>query len=200
MTKALQIIHNEHRDIAQALACLDVATRDLRGTDTKPDLELLFTLVYYMRLFPGRLHHPKEEHYLFRALSRREPGARQVIDELIREHVAGEDALCTIEHALKHYDGHYPDGLAAVETAVRGYLDLERRHMVPLAERSLTAEDWEDIDNAFAKNALSLFSNNLAIGFEGLRRRIDRMLEAAHPAAAMRAAPGPPPMPRPPGR
>ncbi len=73
MTEALQIIRNEHRNIAQALACLDIATRDLRASDTKPDLELLFTVVYYMRLFPGRLHHPKEEHYLFAALSQRDP-------------------------------------------------------------------------------------------------------------------------------
>ena len=49
MTEALRIIHEEHGNIAQALACLDIATRDLRGSDTKPDLELLFTVVYYMR-------------------------------------------------------------------------------------------------------------------------------------------------------
>ncbi len=190
MTDALQIIRNEHRNIAQALACLDIATRDLRGSETKPDLELLFTVVYYMRLFPGRLHHPKEEHYLFATLSHRDPGAKEAVDKLLHEHEAGEDALATIEHALKHYDRHYPDGLEALETAVRDYLDLERRHMkteeeviFPLAERSLTDEDWGEIDNAFAKNALSLFTDDLAIGFEGLRRRIDEMLKAAHPSA-----------------
>lgn len=190
MTEALQIIRNEHRNIAQALACLDIATRDLRASDTKPDLELLFTVVYYMRLFPGRLHHPKEEHYLFAALSQRDPAAKETVDNLLREHEAGENALATIEHALKHYDRHYPHGLDALETAVREYLDLERRHMkneeevvFPLARRCLTDEDWKEIDNAFAKNALSLFTDNLAIGFQGLRHRIDEMPKMAHPPA-----------------
>lgn len=190
MTDALNIIRGEHRNIAQALACLDIATRDLRGSETKPDLELLFTVLYYMRLFPGRLHHPKEEHYLFAALAHRDPDTRKTIDKLLQEHEAGEHALATIERALKHYDRHYPDGLDALEIAVRDYLDLERRHMkneeevlFPMAERSLTDEDWGEIDNAFAKNALSLFTGDLAVGFEGLRHRIDEMLEAAHPAA-----------------
>ena len=78
MTDALNIIRGEHRNIAQALACLDIATRDLRGSETKPDLELLFTVLYYMRLFPGRLHHPKEEHYVFAALAHRDPDTRKL--------------------------------------------------------------------------------------------------------------------------
>ena len=190
MTEALRIIQGEHRNIAQTLACLDIATRDLRGPETKPDLELLFTVIYYMRLFPGRLHHPKEEHYLFAALASRDPRAKEAIDELIREHEAGEDALATIERALKYYDRHYPEGIEALETAVHDYLYLERRHMkkeeeviFPLAERNLTDEDWAEVDNAFAKNALSMFSDDLAVGFEGLRHRIDDMLKAAHPSA-----------------
>lgn len=190
MTVALRIIHEEHGNIAQALACLDIATRDLRGSDTKPDLELLFTVVYYMRLFPERLHHPKEEHYLFAALVHRDPGTKEAVDALLREHESGDDALATIERALRYYDRHYPDGLEALEMAVHDYVDLERRHMkkeeeviFPLAERSLTDGDWAEVDNAFAKNALSLFTDDLAIGFAGLRQRIDGMLKAAHPAA-----------------
>ncbi len=73
---------------------------------------------------------------------------------------------------------------------MREYLDLERRHMkneeevvFPLARHCLTDEDWKEIDNAFAKNALSLFTDNLAIGFQGLRHRINEMLKMAHPPA-----------------
>ena len=45
MTDALNIISGEHRNIVQALACLDIATRDLRRSETKPGLELLFTVL-----------------------------------------------------------------------------------------------------------------------------------------------------------
>lgn len=190
MSRAIDIIRAEHRAIEQALSALATTLQGLGAGDSRPDLELLFTAVYYLRLFPARLHHPKEEQYLFAPLARRSAEAQAVIERLMAEHAAGDDTLATIERALEYYDRHYPDGREALEQAVQDYLEIERAHMrreegvlMPLAVKALTSDEWVDIDDAFAKNAGSLFTHNLTVGFESLRKRIVDMESAARHAA-----------------
>lgn len=190
MSQAIDIIHAEHRAINEVLSAMETALGQIEGGAGRPDLELLFTAVYYLRLFPARLHHPKEERYLFAPLARRSAEAQTVIERLMAEHAAGDDTLATIERALEYYDRHYPDGREALERAVQDYLEIERTHMqreegvlMPLAVKALTSDDWADIDDAFAKNAGSLFTYDLAVGFESLRKRIVDMESAARHAA-----------------
>lgn len=190
MTDVIATIKSEHVNMAKALACLEGATRELRGAKEKPDLELLYTVLYYIRLFPLRLHHPKEEEYVFRALAHRNPGARTIISALQKEHADGEHLIAAIEAALRRYDRDFPAGFQALEAAVLDFVELERRHMrreedelMPLARLSLTKEDWREVENAFEKNRGSLFVEDLELGFEGLRQRIEAMRLAGRPAA-----------------
>jgi len=57
------------------------------------------------------------------------PGPRKPLIVLIREHQAENNALTTIERALKYYECHYRENIEAMEPAVRDYLDMEHRHM-----------------------------------------------------------------------
>ncbi len=181
MTKALETIKAEHRNLGKVLRCLEAEVAALRRAKRKPDLELLYSIIYYIRVFPDRYHHPKEEDHLFKALRRRRPDAVPALDDLHAEHERFAGLLDDVEAALRHYDAHYPEGLEALEARVRGYLDFQRRHMekeeqqiLPLAREALRREDWERIDHAFARNDDPLFGENLKTGFQALHAHIAR--------------------------
>lgn len=179
MSKALETIRSEHRNISRVLRCLESELGRLREAERRPNLELLFSILYYIRVFPDRYHHPKEEEYLFAALRRRRPDAAPVLDALRAEHELLADRLEGIEHTLRAYESRFPDGFEPLEHAVRDYLDLQWRHMrteesevLPLAEDSLDHKDWERVDRAFERNADPMFGANLQAGFDALYARV----------------------------
>ena len=46
---------------------------DIERRGYSPDFELFYLILEYVRDFVDRYHHPKEDHYLFKALRRRVP-------------------------------------------------------------------------------------------------------------------------------
>lgn len=68
MTDAIEIIHRDHVNLDQFLNVLETVVDGLVPDQPKPNLELLYSAVYYTRVFPDRCHHPKEERYLFGAV------------------------------------------------------------------------------------------------------------------------------------
>lgn len=181
MGKALKTIKTEHRNLGKVLRCLAAEVTRLRDTKRKPDLELLHSIMYYIRVFPDRYHHPKEEEdYLFKALRQRRPDAAPVLDDLRSDHDRFSGLLGEVEAVLRHYDAHYPDGLSELEKVVQAYLDFQWRHMkeeeqiLPLAQEALRREDWECINHAFARNNDPLFGEHLKVGFEALCDHIAR--------------------------
>lgn len=181
MAKALETIKAEHRNLGKVLRCLEAEVAALRRAERKPDLELLHSIIYYIRVFPDRYHHPKEEDHLFEALRRRRPDAIPVLDDLHAEHERFAALLDEVEAALRRYDADYPEGLDQLEQRVQAYLDFQRRHMqkeedqiLPLAQEALRREDWARIDHAFARNDDPLFGEHLKVGFEALRDHIAR--------------------------
>jgi hemerythrin-like domain-containing protein len=176
---AVGVLKTEHRNLGQVLNCLRDEVHRLRGLDKKPDLDLLFSIVYYIRVFPDRYHHPKEDEYLFKYLRQRTHQADQVLGELEREHARFERLLETLEQTLRDYDQHYPNGLDELERQVEEYLEIqwqhmkkEEEHVLPIAEKELRDEDWAAISNAFSRHDDPMFSENLRTGFEALHHRI----------------------------
>jgi hemerythrin-like domain-containing protein len=181
MAAALKTLKTEHRNLAQVLNCLSDEVERIGELDERPDLDLLFSIVYYIRVFPDRHHHPKEDEYLFKRLRQRTHEADQVISELEREHDEFEQLLTNLEQALRDYDKRYPEGLDELERQVQAYLDFQWQHMrkeedqvLPIAEKALREEDWAAMNNAFLRHADPMFGENVRIGFEMLRDRIVR--------------------------
>ncbi len=176
---AVQALKTEHRNLGQVLNCLSDEVKRMRGLGAKPDLDLLFSIVYYIRVFSDRYHHPKEDEYLFKRLRQRTHEADQVLDELEREHAQFEGLLKTLEQALRDYDQRYPNGLDELERQVREYLEIQWQHMrkeeervLPVAEQALRNEDWAAMNNAFLRHDDPMFGENVLTGFEALRHRI----------------------------
>lgn len=181
MRNAVDIIKVEHSNFDKVLHALEDSVAEAGSVHGKPDFETLFSIVYYIRVFPEKLHHPKEERFLFPAIRRRRPDAAALVDELERQHAEGERLLVELERALRHCDRSWPDGYDALQNATQRYVETQRRHigteereLLPLARECLSEQDWGEIQHAFAKNADPLFGENLQTGFQSLFEHIVR--------------------------
>jgi hemerythrin-like domain-containing protein len=157
MTAAISIIKDEHRSMAAVLNGLISQVQEVRAQRTQPNFYLLSAMLDYIQAYPERLHHPKEDEYLFRFLRMRSSEAHPILDELQAQHVEGRDLLDDLRQKLDEYrESGNPD---AFEKALNGYAAFHWDHMrkeeeivLPMAERHLTEEDWQTIDVAFRAN------------------------------------------------
>jgi hemerythrin-like domain-containing protein len=176
---ALQTIENEHRSLAAVLDGLLHVVHGIRDHGATPDFDLLSAMVYYIDEFPERLHHPKEDRYLFAALRARCPEAAELLDGLRHEHREGARRMRELEQLLFRYREGGPAEFAAFANAVESFAAFENEHMrkeehgvLPLARIHLTALDWQEVDAAFAANADPLQGGAEGRRFEQLFTRI----------------------------
>ena len=128
-------------------------------SSVRPEFPVFHAMIHYIDAFPERLHHPKEDQFLFARLGERSPEARPLIEELRAEHVRGAKLIRDLEAALLAFEINGPPGLPAFAAAAEAYarfhwdhMRKEEKQLLPLAERALTVEDWNAIDDAFAGN------------------------------------------------
>jgi hemerythrin-like domain-containing protein len=154
MQSAIAIIKDEHLSMASVIKGMLANVAAIRSGTMDPDPYLFAAMFDYIEAFPERLHHPKEDEYLFRFLRLRCEAAHAMLDELQEEHARGAELLETLRRALAAFEEN--DDLDAFEAALKEYADFYRNHMakeektvLPLAAEHLTPEDWNAIDTAF---------------------------------------------------
>jgi hemerythrin-like domain-containing protein len=159
MKKSLGIIREEHRAISAVLHALKQLAKEAQDPSVEPRFEAFRAMIYYIDQFPERLHHPKEDRILFARLEERAPQARPLVEALRAEHVLGAQLIRDLEHALVGLEVGWAGGAAAFRAAVDAYAEFHWKHMrkeeqelLPLAERHLSADDWREVDAAFAGN------------------------------------------------
>jgi len=159
MQQAIRIIHDEHLSISAVLSGLKSLTQMAQDSRLRPEFAVFRAMIYYIDAFPERMHHPKEDQHLFARLLQRDPSARALIEGLRAEHVAGGQLVRDLEQALLEYEETWPEGARKFAAAVENYSQFHWMHMskeenelLPLAQKSLTAEDWGAIEAAFAGN------------------------------------------------
>lgn len=179
MKTALVVIKSEHRALGAVLHGLQYLVREVREGKRKPDFRVLRAMVHYIDTFPERLHHPKEDRYLFARVRQRSTESNSVIDQLEAEHIHGAKLIRDLEQSLLHWEMGGPDDFPIFAHEVDRYAEFHWRHMrqeedvvLPLAERVLTEEDWREIDEAFAGNADPLLDKELEKDFNRLFTRI----------------------------
>ena len=82
--KALEIIREEHRTLAAVLHGLKFMVQEIRSGQAPADFDLFRAMVYYIDAYPERLHHPKEEQFLFRLFTWDERGSVIVANGLFQ--------------------------------------------------------------------------------------------------------------------
>ncbi|MEO8135053.1 MAG: hemerythrin domain-containing protein [Betaproteobacteria bacterium] len=159
MKSALDVIRNEHRALAAVLGALKQIVEGIASRRFDADFALLEAMIEYVTAVPDKIHHPKEDGYLFPALRLRAPQVGPILDELQEDHRTGPGQVDELKRALSAYQSAGASGLPAFSDRVQSYVGYQRQHMskeetkvLPLAREALTAEDWASIDAAFAAN------------------------------------------------
>lgn len=179
MSKVLNIIRDEHGSIGAVLHGMQYLVDELRTRKADIDLRVFGAMLYYLDTFAERMHHPKEDRYLFTALRRRGGEANAIIAELEQEHASGEQSLRRLEQRLLRYqeggDREFPAFAQAVDefvTAYREHMRKEEEQVFPLAQKLLGASDFEAIDRAFEENRDPLAVQRDTRDFQRLFSRI----------------------------
>ena len=157
--ECLRIIREEHAALAAMLRSLTLMVERGPKRDTETFFAVLRAMLFYVDEFPERLHHPKETELLFPKLRRHSPQISADLDRLNLEHAKGETNIRELQHLLLAWEFIGVTRRGAFEGAclryVNFYLDhmrLEETLILPAAERCLSAEEWRELDEAFASN------------------------------------------------
>ena len=90
-------------------------------------------MLYYLDTFSERMHHPKEDKFLFSVLKQRTREAADIIEDLEREHASGESALKGLEQALARFQEggmkEFPAFADGVERFAKGYWEHMRKEI-----------------------------------------------------------------------
>ncbi|PWV61217.1 ATP-binding cassette domain-containing protein [Plasticicumulans acidivorans] len=181
MAEALRIIRNEHASIERVLSLLEhLCERIAAGAAPEP---ALFAAVFdYMNTFADRLHHPKEDDFLFARLRQRDPAAAALIERLEQDHRHGRRALAELQQRLQAALAGGAAERSALLAALGSYVQRNREHMqreerelMPLAEQRLSTIDWAQIDAAFTDHDDPLFGPQLRAEYRALHARLTQL-------------------------
>ena len=176
---SINILFAEHRSLAAVLHGMLYLVRDIRLSGNPPTFDVLDAMVHYIDAFPERFHQPKEDAYLFRLLALRSPSAAPLIDRLRIEHRVGVEKIRSLDRTLERYKKGGTAQFSVFAEAAQAYAAFHWDHMrteedklIPLAREHLTAEDWKEIDAAFAGHSDPLFGATVQEQYEDLFRKI----------------------------
>ncbi len=192
----VSVLHAEHRSLATVIRGLEYLVRDSGERQPRARITLLRAMVNYIKAFPEKLHHPKEDAYLFRKLRERTSEFNDALEHLERQHTEGRMLVGDLEQSRARYETDPANGLAQFGAAVQRFgamqwqhMSLEQKVIIPAAQKYLTTDDWAEIERAFAQNGdprfsvdadeecQQLFSHILALAPKGIfdRPDIDRI-------------------------
>lgn len=157
--ESIRIIRDEHGALAAMLRSLVMMVERGPGDAADQFFDVLRAMLFYIDEFPERLHHPKESELLFPKVVRAAPQTGEAIVQLERDHARGEGAVRELQHQLLAWELLGDSRRAAFEAAARSYVSfylehmhLEEKEILPAAEKALDAQDWAELDAAFATN------------------------------------------------
>jgi len=159
MKEAIRILLDEHRSMSAVLHGLKELARTAQDPRVRPNFAVFRAMVYYIDAFPERLHHPKEDKVLFPRVLARAPDIAPLLKELRQEHEKGAVLIRDLERSLISFEACWPYGADRFEESVGAYAQFHWDHMrkeeealVPLAEKTLTEDDWKAVATEFARN------------------------------------------------
>jgi len=175
----MRILAKEHLAL-RAVARIMATEAIILARDGRVDIGLLEHIAAYIAQYPNKIHHPKEEEFLFRHMRARAPErCTAILDRLLGEHTKEQESIATFLQALaafRNAEVGAATQLAQVTSTYAKYLerhiDLENTQAFPMAEEVLQEADWDDIDAAFLSNDDPLVGTKAGQQFAELHRRI----------------------------
>ncbi|HMN21812.1 MAG TPA: hemerythrin domain-containing protein [Ottowia sp.] len=156
---AIEAIQNEHRAVAAVLHGLTAVVQGIEEGRMEPNFTLLASLIQYIAEVPDKVHHPKENQ-IFALLRTKTREVDPYLDKLEDEHRDADLMTSRLDRALVAYVQGGAEAFPAFRDAVRSYIadewvhmGTEERHILPAARRLFSPEEWESINQDFARNA-----------------------------------------------
>jgi hemerythrin-like domain-containing protein len=185
MTNPIAAWHAEHVYFKQLLNLLNQQV-DAFHTGERPNYELMFDIISYLKDYSDQFHHPRED-VAFARLAKRCPDIDLVLARLVQEHRviahAGETLLKLLDEIL----GGAIIQRAEAEVAAATYLVYYGNHIareeedvLSRAAELLTPEDWEAVRNAVPTGNDPLFGVRAEVRYQELRRQIAREANPGH--------------------
>jgi hemerythrin-like domain-containing protein len=177
MSEVLRLLREEHDNLEKILQAVE---HQLQAYDQSevPDWDVVNAAIDYVKDYPDRYHHPKED-LIYERLKERDPGLAIKVGDLQDEHTRLAETTRHFAHAVENVLGALEVPREAFDKASRDFLDLYREHMFreegeffPAAERTLTAEDWAEIDAHLANPEDPIFGAGVDERFDILRDNI----------------------------
>ncbi len=182
---ARKIIYEEHAALAAMLRSLLLLLQQCRRQHRSLDLLALRSVLFYIDEFPEKRHHPLESELLFPKIRSRAPQVRDILDRLENDHAKSEHRIREVEHALLACEVMGESRRSAFEDLAKSYVDgylqhmiIEERHIMPVADKVLTAEDWRELDEAFMVNKDPLTGHSPDEDYRELFTRIVNLVPA----------------------
>lgn len=155
MHSSISIMEEDHSNINRALAVVRALCLQLMNGAEVPD-EDFRTLIHFIRNYADKHHHGKEEKFLFPVMvEKMGPVADKLVTHgMLVEHDLGRADILSLETALNEYQKNpLPELKLDILSYAMAYAHLLQLHIekensvvYPFAERSLSAEDFQAID------------------------------------------------------
>jgi hemerythrin-like domain-containing protein len=179
MVNPIAAWNTEHTYFGRLLDQLEKQV-DVLHTGERPNYELMSDIIFYLRDFADRLHHPRED-AAFARLAQRRPGMELEFARLRQEHRviarAGETLLTLLNEIVEGGVIARAEVEAAAATYLvyyRFHITNEDRNVLPHAAAVLTPADWEAVRAAVPVIRDPLFGPDPEERYRELRRQIAR--------------------------
>ena len=182
MSSPVKLWHAEHANFSRLLSLFEDQLAVFHEGE-RPDYELMLDIVDYLRYYPDRFHHARED-VAFRHLLEHEPALHGKVNRLLQEHRvianAGDDLLRLLNEVADEAIVPRSEVEAAAATYLvyyRHHIATEENEVLPRAIELLTPEDWADVAAAIPEGRDPLFGDDSDERYRELRRLI--LLEAS---------------------
>ena len=173
--EAVRIILAEHDRLKAVIYGMLHFARAVGSGEPAPPPKVFRAMLLYIREFPAKVHHPKEDEYLFALLRKRTDAVNGVLEELERQHLKDAPLLRQLEDALTYYELRgdparkpFADLVETYAAFYFNHMKTEESQILTAAERYLTADDWVVANAAFKENRDPLEGTDYSRGLDEL--------------------------------
>ena len=182
--ESLRIIREEHVSLGVMLRSLAALVERGPGEPPADYFTALRAIFFCIDEFHEAQHHPKESEWLFPKVAAASQEAADAVRLLDQDHAKSEASARRLQHLLLAWEMIGSTRRETFELACHAYIALLSEHMaleerliLPQAERSLSANDWQQLDDAFARGGDASGGNYLADpDYANLLARIGRLV------------------------
>ena len=175
----LKRLNSDHRNITQLLEFLEAQLARVRQLEPA-DFDLMRDVMRYMAHYPDRVHHPLED-LVIQKLIEHDLSAQKMAENILHEHEdLARKSAAFLEMLTQITEGERvpPEEIEAkgrdYAAFLRAHMEKEDERLFPLAEKTLTAQDWHEIAKGRKRLADPVFGAVVQNQFRQLYERIQQ--------------------------